>query len=133
MALFGDAKSDDILDIGAWGTWTPVFTGFSTDPVVDAARYCRIGKLIIVHLNMGNGTSNATTFTITLPVAAANTIKQRIPIALATDNGTNAVGGGLMVTRTNSTIADLYKDHALGVWANVGGKKVQSMFVYESV
>lgn len=60
-----------------WTAWTPGFTGFSANPTVSYARYMQIGKLLIVtYQDNVNGTSNATTFTITgLPVAAAKTTR----------------------------------------------------------
>ena len=128
----GDGTASQVVHMGAWKTWTPVFTGFSVDPTVNSARYTIVGKMVTVHLNTGNGTSNATTFTITLPVAAANTSKQHCPIAVATDNGTSTTGGGLLITRVNSTTADIFKDHASGGWTNVGGKKGTGVFTYES-
>lgn len=89
----GDGTASQVVHMGAWKTWTPVFTGFSVDPIVNSARYIEIGKLVIVHLNTGNGTSNATTFTMTLPIVAANTSRQHIPLGTVTDAGVSVAGG----------------------------------------
>ena len=56
----------------AWTTWVPTFTGFSADPAGGIYNYRTVGNEIEIEVVMpNNGTSNATGFTMTLPVTAA--------------------------------------------------------------
>jgi len=118
--------------MGAWKTWTPTFTGFSVNPPSVTARYTQIGKLVIAFVAMGNGTSNASTFTLTLPVAAANTVKQQFPAAVQTNNGAALLEPALIKTRVNSTTADIFKDASGAGWSTIGGKKVIFTIMYET-
>ena len=130
----GDGTASQIVHIGAWKTWTPVFTGFSTDPTVTDARYTVVGKMVTVRLQTGNGTSNATTFTITLPIAAQSSGKQYCTIAQVTDNGSFKTTPGLLRTNANSTTADIFinSDQGGTAWQNTGGKKANFVITYES-
>jgi hypothetical protein len=95
--------------IGQYQAWVPTLTGFSSDPTGITARYVLNGKMCVCYFTYtGNGTSNATTKTITLPFAAANTGIQIFPIRV-TDNGTIQTTVGQLITRVNSNIADVGK------------------------
>jgi len=62
------------------GTWTPTYTGFSADPTNGIYRYTLQGRkcCMTVIIPAGNhGTSNATTFTMTLPFTAATITNMR--------------------------------------------------------
>ncbi len=130
----GDGSSSQIIHMGSWKTWTPVFTGFSSDPVVTYARYTIVGKMVTAAMQTGNGTSNATTFTVTLPVAAASAGKQFLTIGQVTNNGAFQTAPGLMKTNTNSATADVFRngDQGATAWTNAGGKKVNFIVTYES-
>lgn len=128
----GDGSVSQIVHMGEWKTWTPVFTGFSSDPPVNSARYTQIGKLVIARVNMSNGTSNATTFTITLPISADGDVKQFFTLPVVTDNGVASTTPGLLKTRAGLTIADVYRDSANLAWTASGSKKVQFTIAYES-
>ena len=118
--------------MGAWKTWTPTFAGFSADPTGVIARYSLVGKLCAVSVIItGNGTSNATTFTMTLPVAAANTGAQ-VGMILAVDNSSGLTSPGVIATRAASTTADLYTTLTGTGWTGSGGKRAQFQFVYET-
>ena len=83
---------------------TPAATGFSVK-TEDSLRYNRPSGSKICHVIIRIiGTSNAATFTITLPFAAANTAVQRIAMNV-TSNGVNSVG--YLSTAANSTTATL--------------------------
>jgi len=130
----GDGSVSKIIHLGVWKDWTPVFTGFSVNPVVTAAKHIIIGKMVTVRLQTGNGTSNAGTFTVTLPVAAASTGKQFIAIPQVTDNGAFKTTPGLLRTNVNSITADVYinSDQGATSWAALGGKKANFVATYES-
>lgn len=131
--IVGDGTAAQRIHMAVWKTWTIVFGGFSADPVPTAERYTQVGKLVTAHIAMGNGTSDATTFTITLPIAAANTVVQDIPIAVVVDNGTTQTTMGLLRTRVNSITADLFLDPSQAVWTASGNKKADLVFSYESI
>ncbi len=116
---------------GAWAAWTPAFTGFSADPTGHTARYTRTGNLVTAAYTWNaGGTSNATGFTITLPVVAANTVPQH-GICRAYDNG-SYVTIGTIATRANSAVADVYPDAAGGNWTGSGTKNCHFVFTYEA-
>ena len=117
---------------GTYQAWIPSYTGFSAAPTGVIARYTQIGKSAFCNLFSTAGTSSgaASTFTITLPIAAANTAVQTMKMR-GTDNGATA-DGCVLRTRLNSTTADVYPTGALGTWA-VGSKNVVGNFFYETI
>lgn len=127
----GDGTNSKIVHMGEWKTWTPVFTGFSVAPTVNSARFIEIGNLVIARLNINNGTSNATTFTVTLPTGADGDSKQFFVAAITTDNGIAGTTPGLLKTRTGSVTADLYTDTASAGWVASGSKKANWTIMYE--
>lgn len=75
-----------------WSTWTPTWAGFSAAPTLDYARYIRIGKLVVCQIRTSaNGTSNANTFTLTLPVAPRTAAIDILPIHII-NNGISGFG-----------------------------------------
>lgn len=55
-----------------WFMYTPSFTGFSSNPQV-VAKFCLRGTVCFVTMRMGTpGTSNATGFTVTVPIKNSN-------------------------------------------------------------
>ena len=90
--------------LGQYTAWSPTFTGFSADPTAVTARYTLAGKMCHCYFSMTAGTSNATTFTMTLPFAAANTSVQ-INLIRITDNAIRAVGE--IQTAVNSNVATI--------------------------
>lgn len=113
--------------LGIYQPYTITHGGYSVNPTSVSARYALgPGKMChVVAFAGGNGTSNATTKTITLPFAAANTFVQPGSTQLYVNNGT-AAGNGVVLTRVNSTTADVYTA-ALGAWTASGNARA---FVY---
>jgi hypothetical protein len=124
------AVSTDKVKAEAFGTWTITFGGFSVAPIVDTARYIQIGKLVYCVVNTSGGTSNAITFTITLPVAA----KSGASIGYVTvyDNGTLLGTPGRIVSSAGSTTASVFKDAAATAWTASGTKNLVGSFFYEA-
>ena len=119
-----------VLTMGGWSTWTPSYSGFSTAPTV-IARYIRIGKTIAATMRVtANGTSNATTLTFTLPVAAA-VATTSIGSLIAVDNGSGLTTPCRLDTRAASTTADAYSNPAGGGWTAANGKDCSGTFIYE--
>jgi hypothetical protein len=117
--------------IGNWSTWTPTFTGFSSDPVVTFARYTIIGKMCTCILATGNGTSNATSFTVTLPAAAATTGAQKGLISPVVNNGAALTAPGRIDTSSGSNVATLYSTIAANAWTAASTKRAEFIFTYE--
>lgn len=114
-----------------WNTWTPSFTGFSADPTVGTARFTQIGKLVVATVNdSGNGTSNATTYTITLPVAAKSTLTN-VGFGGGVDNSA-ASGTCAVATSAGSSTAAVYKDQNSGAWTASGAKNCNFTVMYEA-
>ena len=112
---------------GAWLDWTPTFGGFSANPS-GVCRYCIIGKLchVVIHLPTP-GTSNANTFTISLPVTGAQSTYASIPRYYNNNGweygGFAAIGGVTVQLGTNST--------GLTGWVTSGQKSAYIQFFYE--
>lgn len=111
-------------------TFTPGFTGFSSNPTYDA-RYQLIGKTCFVYLiATADGTSNATGFTITgLPFTKAGNTP--IAVGIATDNGIQTSALGVV----SGTTLTLYKGFQTGIaasWTNLGVKSFTGNFFYET-
>ena len=124
------------ITMGAWVPWTP-FTaaccGFSTVPTV-IARYTIIGKTVICRMRTTTyGTSNATTFTLTLPVAARTTTNDTSKGWVHfRNNGADSTTPGLIETASGSTTATLYTTWDGQAWTNVNGKGADFVFEYET-
>ena len=113
--------------------WTPTFGGFSTAPTVSAARFIAIGKLCVAYfVTNAAGTSNATTFTITLPVAAAKT-QYNMGFGVCTDNGSLRLDVPVFATTASSATMTLYRRQDNLAWTNSGAKACDFTVVYETV
>lgn len=114
--------------------FAPAFTGFSVAPTVNAGdcRYKMLSRntchFIFYPSNLG--TSNATTFTITLPFVAANVgFGGQTYIVQLYNNGASATG--VMRTRLNSNIADVYTSN-FGAFTSSNGKSLICSIVYQT-
>lgn len=85
-------------EVGSWIPWTPVFTGFSADPTNVDARYFRTGNKIETRLSMTGGTSNATTFTMTMPFASLGAYHKSL---LLFNAGSAVLGNGRLAAGSN--------------------------------
>ena len=117
--------------MGAWKTWTPTYTGFSTPPSSVTARYTQIGKMVIAFVTSENGTSNSTSSSITLPVPARTGAKQRFHVR-STNNGMILSDPGMLATNSGSTTADLFTTLPGGSWKASAQKKVEFTITYET-
>ena len=119
---------------GEWIDYTPTLTGFSADPTNCVYRYSLIGKICTLVIRQGsNGTSNATTCTITLPIIA-KTLANASWTAEHTfvNNGSQSATPGRAVIGSGGTVVNFYTDFNGGAWTNSGGKRVASCtIIYE--
>jgi len=118
-----------VQSIGQWQAWVPTFTGFSADPTSVTARYTLSGKMCTAYFFATSGTSNATTFTITLPFAAANVEDPQTFAGNVVDNGTGKVG--IVRTRVNSNVLDVYNGATGTAFTASGAKNAAFSITYE--
>lgn len=119
---------------GIWQPWTTTYTGFSANPGIatnNLRRWCQVGQLITIEVRHDtNGTSNATTFTMTLPTKPRN-----ISLACcggAADNGVTQTVIATASCTAASTTLTLRKDAAAAAWTNANGKSANVQMVYEA-
>lgn len=86
---------------------TPTFTGFSANPTGFASFFQVVGKWVLFnYASSSAGTSNSSTFNITLPIAPA--LGNYFPIKIK-DNGAAGTLPGMAQTSGGSTTLFLYK------------------------
>lgn len=117
---------------GSSTVWTPSFGGFSVAPTVTLAQYILVGKVCHVYLvTNAPGTSNATSFTVSLPFAAKSS-SQGIILHLVENSGAFLTGPGIGLTTASSTTLTCFKDTGqTASWTNTGGKAVDFSGWYE--
>lgn len=120
------------IPAGLWQSYTPSSqTGWTALPD-GKYRYTAIGKLVILHIAMGGGTSNADTAKIALPFTAANFGGSMTGAnGYAIDNGTGLTTMSRWAIKPNSTMIDFYKDAAVGAWTASGTKRIYCVAIYE--
>ena len=124
------------LDMAAWASWTPTFTGFSGSPSCSAAAWKRVGTTVFIRLNGCGGTSNATTFTITnLPytVVAAGGANQFSASGICHDNGSISVNPCAVDFGSNSKTLSMFLNASIAPFTASGAKDVYGNFFYEAV
>jgi hypothetical protein len=117
--------------VPAWNTFSSTLTGFSgyTSATI---WYLQIGKIIFVNFYI-SGISNATTTTMTLPVAAiTGTVPYFVWSTAVTDNGIGQNTSGSMSLAAGSSTANLYKTYNSGAWTNIGTKTIYGMIWYQT-
>ena len=117
---------------GAWKAWTPTITGFSSIPPSGIYRYTRIGNTVHLYVVQNiSGTSNSTSFTISLPVPAIAG-SAALGLMACVDNSVDTVGIALLAAADN-TVASLYKGTSgLASWTASGGKRTKFSLTYET-
>lgn len=121
----------DTVDGDEWTAFTPTFTGFSAVPSTILAFYKKIGKTCFINIASNQGTSNATTFTITgLPFAADHGVWT--PFSFAYDNSGNSICvGSINAASTTLTLYHTTGSLANG-WTAANGKGINMQFTYET-
>ena len=117
-----------------WFNYTATLTGFTGTPTQTANRFCVNGRACLFNILNISGTSNATTFTVSLPIAAAANASCS---GRVTDNGAVQTGPGRVdiVTGSSTTVANVRKDWAGNAFTAANtkalGAGVGAMLVYE--
>lgn len=106
--------------------YTPTLTGFSANPTFTAIFSIK-GKYCFLKFTCStNGTSNATTFTVSLPVNSGGQLwKQVVQVV---DNGTNAAGMAI-ITTAGGTVG-IRANVAEGNFTNSGNKSANLEIFY---
>lgn len=117
-----------IQEQGSWIPFVPVQTGYSVNPIIGDCRYFREGRKVrFFYYESADGTSNATTKTLTIPFAAKNSFTYAL--CMATNSGTTLTTPSLAQTRAASTIIDLYKDTAFVAWTASGNCRIRRLIL----
>ncbi|MBM3283375.1 hypothetical protein FJY90_03925 [Candidatus Gottesmanbacteria bacterium] len=102
-----------------WFNHTVVYGGFSADPTATSCKFRISGKTVFFYyFRNAAGTSNAATFTMSLPVAAENIVKGACD---AYDNGAFKAAGAWRTTAGSTTLT-LYTSDAEATWTASGTK-----------
>lgn len=126
------SKKVNPLGFPGWFNYTTTFAGFSTNPTI-TSRYSILGPECTIEQVWATpqGTSNATTKTFTLPLAAAKTVEVSSLVGVH-DNGLYLQNPGHIKLSSGSIIADVYKGLVELTWTGSGACPWQApMFSYE--
>lgn len=116
-----------IAENDAWTAHTATLGGFSGTPT-QANAYIQLGKIVFMRVNI-SGTSNANTFTFTLPVAAK--VEDYYEPGRAVDNGSVVSTIKFRTAAGSTTVTCLLNDSATG-FTTSGTKAIQTHFFYEA-
>jgi hypothetical protein len=117
---------------GVWLDWTTTFVGFSSNPPY-VFRYTVIGKTVFYYFTMtSDGTSNSTSFTITLPFAGKTGVNQFHTMAFVVNNSAAGASPGRIQITSASNVASLGRDATGAVWTASGGKRASGSGSYET-
>lgn len=117
-----------------WFNYTPTYTGFSSAPTgTGHARFVVIGRTCtVMKTSVTVGTSNATGFTFTLPVACnAVAANPGVFICRAIDNGTTNTSTSAVLTASSNVVTLEKTSGAPASWTNSGNKDVYITLAYE--
>lgn len=102
---------------GTTGTFTATATGLTTSPS-GTGTYTKTGNIVVLHLPLLSGTSNATSFTYTgLPAAIQSaTLTQMLPLpqGLVTNGGVGNAAAEATITAGSGTITFAVSGNAAG-------------------
>ena len=116
---------------GLWQPWNITsFTGFSSNPSINLARWMQHGKAVHIQTDISaNGTSNASTFTINLPIKASGVMGG---VALQpVDLGVNGAIAGWR-TVDDSVTLNIYRTTNDDAWSSSGTKNAEPIGIYEA-
>lgn len=118
-----------------WFAYSPTITGFSAVPATADYRFAICGRTVtLVVAQKVDGTSNATTLTVSLPVTAATVGTAGTWTGTnghAVDNGTGLTVASRWNINSGGTTIDFYTNMSLGAWTNANGKRVRCVAQYE--
>lgn len=135
MNLFHNLLSQPGIINAPYTSYTPTFTGFSTDPIVQSRYFVINGMCHLWLTTLTHGVSNSTTangVTFTLPFTSANTTSQHAPVDVIFSNTRQAVKG-LCIILPNTNVATVYVDFSTtALWtASPNNKSFNLTLAYE--
>lgn len=114
-----------------WFNFSPTWGGFSVSPSNGFIRYNIVGSMCTyIIMPATGGTSNATSLTITAPVAAAKSHYSAAWIS-GTDNAVNLTTPCHIETIATSATLSAYKTFYQGAWTGSGSKSIYGSISYE--
>lgn len=113
ISIMSDGSDWVVMDeVGSWINYTPVLTGWLSDPIIDRSEYYRVGKMVTVQIHTNtNGTSNNGEKMFTVPFNAAAPTQLGL-VSLLVDGGVALTSPGGIETRVGSLIVDVYNNTA---------------------
>jgi len=117
-----------------WFNYTATPTGFSVQPTGIVAKFKLSGKsCYVIHFEAGNGTSNANTFTVPLPVSAKDSGAFTIVAAgRAVDNGATVNTAAVWLDAANSVDeVKILKEPGVAVWTTSGDRRASFQMFYD--
>jgi hypothetical protein len=114
-----------------WFNFSPTYTGFSVNPSGNTCRFNIVGRQVSMLHFKANGTSNAATLAISLPVACNATYGYRSANMQAIDNGNPKTAPGEYDIPAGSTVVNCYSDCTGAPWTTTGQKTANGMINYE--
>lgn len=113
MSLMSDGSDWIVMDeVGSWINYTPVLTGWRSDPTIDRSEYYRVGKMVIIQIHMfANGTSHWGEKQFTIPFNAAPP-RQSGLTSFTVNNGSGLTAPGAIETRESSLVVDVFTNIA---------------------
>lgn len=102
-----------------WFAYTPTYAGFSANPTFTARFRIDGNMCTFTHVVTGDGTSNATTKTITLPVAPLNS-QEVGALTAVKDNGSYSTGAGHYKFTAGNATASVFKNLIEVAWTSSG-------------
>ncbi len=116
-----------------WFNWTPTLTGFgaAADPTNTVYRFNIVGRMINLMIRQGTaGTSNATTFTISLPVTAATITNMAwTGVTGVVDAGVLAANAGVLSIASAATTVGVFRDQTSTAFTASGIKRATTGFI----
>ena len=115
-----------------WQVYKPTYTGFSVNPATAMSRYLKIGQLVIYQHDSVSapGTSNATSFTISLPFGYHGGGIISYPINFFNNSAQSVTPG--MIESTSTLVGTLYTDWAGALWTGSGTKGARFTMIYQT-
>lgn len=109
--------------------WTPSFTGFSGNPT-GVYRYFLSGNVVTIICDQSaDGTSNANSFWMTLPVPMDDAFTEQRGLVTATRDNTalNTVPGMWLIAGTAPATMQIHRDQVQTAWTTSGGKRFRGL------
>jgi hypothetical protein len=117
-----------------WYDWVPTHGGFSANPSVVARYKIEAKTCTAVYYPHAAGTSNASSYSVTAPVAAKviTNMFWKVPLVNAFDNSAALTSGNpYCELQQGSSTFTLFASNSGGLWTSSGTKRAAFTIVYE--